>query len=454
VTIPELGHLRSRRLVRAGLSNLGAKIISVVLTLLLTPIIVRALGAERYGVYATVTMVVALLAFTDLGVGNGLVTRLAAAEGRASVEEQRWLVSTALALLLTVGTVLAVLSVVAAVVLPWPTLLGTAAVPASELRVAILVFGLLFAAGLPAGLGQKVLLGLQKGAEASAWLLGATATAVILTAIAATADASLAVVVGATVAPTAALGLVQTVRLFGVQRPELRPRRSDVSQSRVRALLGLSGLFFLLNVAVAVAFQTDLFVVSGILGAASAAVFSICLRLFGLVTQATTAALSQLWPAFAEALASDDRDWVRRTLRRTMAVTALVTVPAVTVLVLIGPALIRWWVGPTLVPPTVLLVAMACWTVQQCVIYPVAMLMNGAEIVRFQLIAASSMAIANLATSILLTRQVGLAGPVWASLMTHTLINALPAVWLVRRRFLVGTAGPSAGRRPSAGLVR
>lgn len=454
MTVPSLGSLRSRRLVRAGFSNLAAKMVSVVLALVATPIIVRSLGNERYGAYATITMVVSLLSFSDLGVGNGLVTRLAAAQGRDSVEEQRWLVSTAFAILAAVGACVGVLLMVAAVTVPWAKLLGSTEVPEHELRLAIFVFGVFFAAGLPASLGQKVHLGLQQGAVASAWLVTTTATALTLTAAASVAGAGLPVIVGTTVAPAAVLGAVQSLLLLRMKRPDLWPRAADVTRLRVRTLLGVSGLFFLLNVAVAVAFQTDLFVVSSILGVASAAVFSICLRLFSLITQATTSALSQLWPAFAEALARDDREWVRHTLLRAMGLTALATAPAAGLLVLLGPTLIRWWVGPSLVPPTVLLVAMACWTVQQCVIYPVAMLMNGAEIVRFQVVAASSMATANLVTSILLTRKFGISGPVWASLLTHTLLNALPAVLMVRRRFLVGS-GTRVGIAPSrAGLPR
>jgi O-antigen/teichoic acid export membrane protein len=454
VTVPSLGAQRSRRLVRAGFSNLGGKMISVLLALVATPIIVRSLGNERYGVYATITMVVVLLSFSDLGVGNGLVTRLAAAQGRDSVEEQRRLVSTAFVILATVGLCVWAVAMVAAVTVPWTKLLRATEVSESEVRTAVIVFAVFFAAGLPASLGQKVHLGLQQGAVASAWLVATTATALTLTAVASVAGAGLPVVVGTTVAPTAVLGAGQSLRLLRVKRPDLRPRLADVTRAQIRTLLGVSGLFFLLNIAVAVAFQTDLLVVSGILGAASAAVFAISLRMFSLVTQATTSALSQLWPAFAEALARDDREWVRRTLVRTMLLTALVTVPAAGLLVLLGPTLIRWWVGPSLVPPTVLLVAMACWTVQQCVIYPVAMLMNGAEIVRFQVVAASSMASANVVTSILLTREFGISGPVWASLLTHTLLNAVPAVLMVRRRFLLEAAGPTGVRPSPAGLPR
>jgi len=446
VTIASPGSLRSRRLVRAGFSSLAARMGGVVLALVLTPVIVRALGDERYGVYATITTVVGLLAFSDLGVGNGLVARLAAADGHGDQERQRRLVSTALAVLAVGGALIGVLASLVAITAPWPDLFGSSTIPVEELRSAVLVFGLLFAASLPAGLGQKVLLGLQRGGEASAWLLASTVAALALTAVAAFFDAGLTLVVAATLAPPVCLGAAQSVWLFRLQHPELRPRLGDVSRSDITELLRIGGLFVLLNLAGAVAFQTDLFVVSGVLGATSAAVFAICLRLFGLVVHAVTAALSQLWPAFAEALACDDDGWVGQTLLRTMAATAVLVVPAVVLLVIVAQDMIRWWVGPSLVPPTALLIAMACWTVQQCAIYPLAMLMNGAEMVRFQVVAASSMAVTNVLVSIVLARQIGISGPVWASLLTHLVLNAAPAVVVVRRRLLTPATSPSTDR--------
>lgn len=438
------GHRRSRRLMSAGVSGLTGRLISVAVGLAATPVIVRSLGDVRYGVYATITMAVSLFSFSDLGVGKGLVTRLAAADGRPDSTVQRQLVSTAFAISVAVAAFLAVLALLVSAAVPWAAVFGSSGIPEAELRIATLIFGFVVAAGLPATLGQKILLGLQHGAVANAWLLATTVSALLLTVAASVAGASLGVVVMATTAPAVVLGAAQTMLLFRTGRPDLLPRRSDVTRDRVGSLLNVSGLFFLLNVAVAVAFQTDLLVVSAILGATSAAVFSIALRLFGLVTQANNAYLSQLWPAFAEALSAGDHVWVRRTLIRMTATAAAITAPAVAVLVLVGKDVIRWLVGPSLVPPTALLVALALWTLQQAVVYPTAMLMNGAEIVRFQLIAASAMAVANLLTSIWLTKTVGIAGPVWSSLITHTVLNAIPAMIMIRRRFFTEGRPPGA----------
>lgn len=433
---PSVTDARTRRLVAAGLSGVGGRMATVLLGLGLTPVIVGSLGDERYGVFATLTLAVSLLTFSDLGVGNGLITRMAAAGAEGNVAEQRRLASVAFAIMAAAGTAVAALTLMLSDLLPWRGAFGAPGVPEEELRQAVLTFGLVFAAGVPAAVGQKVLLGLQRGATVNAWLLAGTCTSLLGTAASAAAGAGLPVVVAATVGPPILLAWGLTLWLFRIARRDLSPRRGDVTLAGAVSLLRVGGLFLVLNAAVALAFQTDLLVVSAVLGASAAAVLAICLRVFSLVQQSTTALLTQLWPAFADALASGDQRWVRRAWWRSSLGIAGVTAPVLLLLALTGDRLIEWWVGPSLVPPTSLLLALAIWTLQQACIYPTAMLLNGAEIVRFQVVAASAMALTNLGLSVVLAQAWGVSGPVWASLITHTALNAVPAVVVVWRRVL------------------
>lgn len=439
---PVIVDARSRRLVSAGLSGVGGRLAAVLLGLVLTPVIVGGLGDERYGVFATLTLAVSLLSFSDLGVGNGLITRTAAAGARGDVAEQRRLASVGFAIMATAGTVVAAATLVLVELLPWRAAFGAPGVPEAELRQAVLAFGLLFAAGVPGAVGQKLLLGLQRGATVNAWVLAGTCASLLGAAAASAAGARLPLVVAATVGPPILLSCCSSLWLFCVARRDLAPRRVDVTLAGAVSLLRVGGLFLVLNAAVALAFQTDLLVVSAVLGASAAAVLAICLRVFSLVQQSTTAVLTQLWPAFADALASGDARWVRRAWWRSSLGIAGVAAPVLLLLALTGDRLIEWWVGPSLVPPTSLLLALALWTLQQACIYPTAMLLNGAEIVRFQVVAASSMAVTNIGLSIVLAQAWGVAGPVWASLITHTALNAVPAVVVVWRRVLSTDARP------------
>jgi len=58
-------------------------------------------------------------------------------------------------------------------------------------------------------------------------------------------------------------------------------------------------------------------------------------------------------------------------------------------LFLVSRHLMFWWVGPQISPPTFLLAGLALWAVMECCGNTLAMFMNGASIMRFQIVAAT-----------------------------------------------------------------
>lgn len=54
------------------------------------------------------------------------------------------------------------------------------------------------------------------------------------------------------------------------------------------------------------------------------------------------------------------------------------------------------------------------------------MFLNGASIIRFQVITAASFGIICLLTKVVFTRHYGIIGVPWATIITYLLLNALP----------------------------
>ncbi len=65
---------RSReRYRRASLSTIAAglsKVVSILTGLITVPLTIKYLGAERYGLWMTISSTIAMLTFADLGIGN------------------------------------------------------------------------------------------------------------------------------------------------------------------------------------------------------------------------------------------------------------------------------------------------------------------------------------------------------------------------------------------------
>ena len=73
---------------------------------LIVPVVLNYLGHERYGVFATITAMAGLVGWADLGLGNGLLSEVASAQGRDDSESTARAVSTAFFALLGLAVVL------------------------------------------------------------------------------------------------------------------------------------------------------------------------------------------------------------------------------------------------------------------------------------------------------------------------------------------------------------
>ncbi len=431
-------HRASRhRAIGLGLgSGLVARVVGVVVSLLAVPVVTGTLGQQKYGAFVLITGLAALLPFSDFGVGGGLVTALGAAIGRDDVSEARSLVSAALLGLSAVSGVLLVLFLALSTVVDWATALGLGSEPyASRINEATVVFVVLFLLAVPCSLGNRVLQGLQRQHAANLWL--AVIGPLVLIGYLVVRAAGGGLVEFAAVAGAAPLlvGLCSTVWVLGWRRPDLRPGRIHLRPAVTRRLMRLGGLFLVLTLAMAVAFETDPLVLSWVLGPNQVAIYAVTLRLFGLVVGVAALAFTPLWASFAEALSRGDVTWVRQTVWRSCAAGLVWAAAASTVLVLLADPLIDAWVGPAYRAPVGLLVAMGVWAVLQSGEMPLAMLLNGAGVVTFQAVAATVMAVTNLALSIVLTQAWGISGPVWGSVIAHTVCTALPLLWYLRYRF-------------------
>src|ERR1017187_7516096 len=154
---------RYGRIVKAVSSGAAARLLSAGIMLVSLPLAVRYLGAERYGVWATITTTVVWINLLDLGIANTLtnsISRAYALSDKASAS--RYFTN---ALLIT-GSMAALMGGVFAVVssrVNWMKLFNVSAnVQAAEVRDTVVVGAAVMLLGLPCNLGGKLLAGYQE----------------------------------------------------------------------------------------------------------------------------------------------------------------------------------------------------------------------------------------------------------------------------------------------------
>lgn len=421
---------RNKRAVASALAGLLLRGSSFVVVLVTVPLTLDLLGPIRFGMWMTIASIAALLGFTDLGIGNGVMSHVAGAYGRGDANDARRYLASGLASLLIVASVLGCLFAFAYVAVPWADVFNVAtdATASVEAGPAVAVFVVTFLLALPLGLAAQIRFAFQEGfAQSAFYALGNGITLGLLVA-AVIGRASLPMLVLALTAGPLIASILNLGVMLLVQRKWLRPMRGDFTLGGMRAVLVVGLAYFVLQIAYVVAFSSDRFVIAQTIGPAAVADYSVAHRLFSIPLGLAVAALQPLWPAYREALSRSDFVWVRTTLRRSLVIAVAATVPVALVLIPAGPVLVDWWTGGVLTPTFALYPVLAAFTVSYAVATAFSMLFNGAQALRFQLTVWCLMACLNIALSVALAYRIGVVGVPVSSAVVVLLVLIVPSI--------------------------
>ena len=204
----DLGDIRWRTAIRSGAIGSVARLATLALAFVLTPVTITHAGPATYGILVTLTSFAGLLTFADFGVGNGVIGRLATARAAGDTAAEKSATAAALAILVVVGLAVAGVGIVLAVTLPWHSLIHTPITDDHPIRVAMVVASVAIGFGVPGALAHNIYLGQQRAGLASAWLNVAAALAAIGVAVAAVNGHHLQVMVAMALGVPAAVALM------------------------------------------------------------------------------------------------------------------------------------------------------------------------------------------------------------------------------------------------------
>ena len=418
----------------AGASAL-AKLITIATSLISVPLTLHYLGPERYGIWMVISSFTVMLSFADMGLGNGILNAVARAHGLGDRAAIRGVVSSGYAMLTGIAMLLLAIFAIIYPHVSWYKVFN-AVTPEGRAAAgpAVGVFIGCFALSIPGSVVQKVQFGLQQSFMNSMWQALGSLFGLIAVLIAIHFHGSLAILVGALVgAPLIAMAL-NAASFFLNEGRDLRPAPSLVSRPVMTATIRTGGMFFLLQLIGAVAFGADAMIIAQIAGASTVMQYAVPERMFAIISMVVAMALAPLWPAYGEAIARGDREWVDRTLRRSLVISALASGAMAIVLLLCGPTLIRLWVGHSIHPTWLLLLGLGVWRVVEACGNAIAFYMNGANMMRSQAAIGVVSAAAKVALKIVLVHAWGPAGIPWGGTIAFVVMAGPPYFILIRRQ--------------------
>jgi O-antigen/teichoic acid export membrane protein len=423
-------HRRYRRALTTGVTSLAAKLVVLATTIVCLPLTFRYLGPDRYGLWMTITSLVLFLGFADFGLGNGLTSAIAEADGRDDESFAHQQVSCAFYLL--VGIALTVLGSLAVAYrfIPWTALYHTrTALASAEAPPATAVLILCCAINMPLGVVLRVQLGYQKGFIGDLWTGFGNLLALFSVFLAVKLNAGLPWLVAALAgAPLIGAGINFLIQ-FGWRTPRLRPH-FRLLESDSMLLLAKSGfLFFLQQCFGLIYFVSDNVVISRMLDSPHVAQFSVMQRIFslGLVSQYF---MAPLWPAFGEALARNDFEWAHKTLRRAIVGSLIISGGCGMFLLFASRSIALRWTGIDPGPIDGFRVGLALWVILVGYVAAMNAFLNQKGLMGKHLVFFGAASIGALLLKFYLVQQFSLAGIVWATLAAFAFLYVVPAAYL------------------------
>lgn len=425
---------RSLRLVHSIFGGLMGRLVTLAAPFLVMPIMLRYLGDVHFGIWMTAVALTGMAQFSDLGIGNGLLTRLSSAFGREDDAAARRDIASAYATLTAVALSLAaIMGVALFFIAERQAPIHDIPIEPASLAIVAAAFGA-FLAGIPAGVIQRVMYARQQVLLSNIWQIAGAALSVGSCWAAVALKFSPAGVVLAYSLPPVFVMLVSALWYFA-RNPQLLPGIADIGIEPARALMNLGMRFLALSLITSLALNADNIIIAANAGAKSVTEYAIPAKIGSLLGLIITTVFTPLWTANGEALARGDLDWVRNSMRRMAWIGTASVGAAGIVLTLTGSWIIHLWVGRAFADQQPILAFLSGLSMVMAATAPSNMVLNASGRIRVQIVAWTTFAITTISLKILFVAPDRL----WVIPMISLLMYAMcitPAMSTAARRIL------------------
>jgi O-antigen/teichoic acid export membrane protein len=399
-----------------------------------TAIIVRETGEALYGLVSLVATITLVFPFADLGIGATVLSASATLAGGNRDPNAVDVIRRAYRVLFGVAGVLIAAALGVMALDGWSVLVGFASGP--EDRWAITVATCIFAMTIPAGLGARILVGIDRNPSATLVLMSCPAFGLGLTALLYLIDASgiwyaVSALGGLLIGQT--FGTVLALRVSGLGWSAF----SRVSPSRAGSrLLAGSGWLFLVTVGLPVGSQAGRFLLAHLSTPAELSRYALMAQIYAIGWQILSTAALAYWPIFVKRRGATDVT-VRMWWRLTGAFGAFGALGALC-MALFGPWVATVLSGGRIDVSPWLALAFGAVLVGQALHLPALVLLTSPREARWQALWAIGMAAISIGLGCVAAVRFGAVGVAWAAVLAIFVAQVIPdLLWvprLVRRR--------------------
>ena len=346
------GRERYRRAAMTAFTSYIAKGLTILTGFVSVPLTINYLGAERYGVWLTISSLLLWVALTDFGfAGNALVNVISQATGNDDRESARHYTASAFWALVAIALTIGVMFAAGFRLIPWREVFRvTDATSTQELETVCALVLTLFVINLPLNLLRSLYNAHQDGYLANLWGIAYGVVSLLALVVVTRFQGGLPQLVAAISGVPVLVLLANAYHAFFRCYPWLAPAPSAVRWSCIRLLFSLGSKYMIMQVAALAIYQSQAMIITQILGPSKVVIFVVTYKVMTLPMDLAYMGTSPFMSAFGEAKARHDWNWIKHAFKRGTLASVALGIPLAGALALVAKPLIEIWAGSVAVP--------------------------------------------------------------------------------------------------------
>ena len=311
------GHERSIKAKKNIVTSILIKGGSIGISLLLVPLTINYVNADRYGIWLTISSIVAWFSFFDIGLTQGLRNKFAEALANDDDDSAQVYVSTAYAVLGIIFTILWGIFILVNPLLNWSDILKVSPDLSDEISLLVVIVFTYFCLQFVLRIVTTIITANQEPAKSSLIdLIGQITSLLIIVLLVSVTEGSLIYLgVSLCAAPIIVLAGANIFFFSGKYRI-YKPSLGKVKFSHAKSLFNLGGIFFVIQIASIIQYESANIIISRNFGPINVTDYNIVSKYFGILHMVFMIFITPFWSASTEAFLKGDIQWIRNSMKK------------------------------------------------------------------------------------------------------------------------------------------
>ena len=336
---------RSARLKQNVAVSLLVKVGSILCSLVMVPVAIDFVNDVQYGIWLTISSIVAWMSFFDIGFTNGLRNKLAEAFAFKDNGLAKIYVSTTYFILSVIFFFLALLLLLLVQIFDVSSLLNISSGYEAELKVSLSILIVYFCVTFVLRILSIVVIADQRPAYSSfidflGQLLSLAAILIFRNHV----DGSLTVLSYCLCLPPLAVWVFFTFYCYAKRYRHCSPSVKSIRMEYSSRLLTLGVKFFVIQIAALIQFQTANILIARLYSMGEVTQYNIAYKYFNVLYMFFMIVLQPFWSAVTDAYAKGDFDWIKSMVKKYLRVVAMMLGGGLLMLVL-SDFVYNIWIG-------------------------------------------------------------------------------------------------------------